>query len=92
MEVVWRVFSPELTPVVLQQFPLPRYFIYSFIFIVIANIVFQIDRLELSFTDSVSVSVSVYVIPFPDSGFRFYARGTGDTTGTGKLTVTRGNG
>ena len=38
-------------------------------------IFFQIDRLEPSFTDSVSVcgvsvSVSVSVIPFPDSGFR----------------------
>ena len=43
-------------------------FIY---FIVIANIFFQIDRLELSFTDSVSDFVSVYVIP--DSGFRITA-------------------
>ena len=54
---------------VLQQSPLPRYYIYSFIFIVIANIFFQIDRLELSFIDSVYVFVSVYVIPCPDSGF-----------------------
>ena len=43
---------------------------YLFIyFSVIANF-FQIDRLEPSFTDSVSVSVPVSVIPFPDSGFR----------------------
>ena len=33
---------------------------------------FQIDRLETSFTDSVSVSISAFisVIPFPNSGFR----------------------
>ena len=79
MEVVWRVFSPESTPVVLQQSPLPRCKIYSFIFIVIANTFFQIDRLEISFTDSVSVSVSVYVIPFPDSGF--YLLRPGDEAG-----------
>ena len=40
-------------------------FIYFF---VIANFFFQIDRLEPSFTDSVSVYVSV--IPIPDSAFR----------------------
>ena len=50
---------------------------YSFIFIVIANIFFQIDRLELPFTDSVSVSVSVYVIPFPDSEFHLLRPGDG---------------
>ena len=43
---------------------------YLFIsFFVIANFFFPVDCLE-PFTDSVSVSVSVSVIPFPDSGFR----------------------
>ena len=44
---------------------------------------FQIDRLELSFTDSVSVSVSVYVIPFPDSGFHLLRPGDGGHYGYG---------
>ena len=68
---------------VLQQSPLPRYYIYSFIFIVIANIFFQIDRLELSFIDSVYVFVSVYVIPCPDSGFQLLRPGDGGHYGYG---------
>ena len=71
--VVSSVFSPESTPLVIQQSPLLYsanlficVFFYLFVyFIVIAIIFFQIDRLEPSFTDPVfrfrcrdSVSVS----------------------------------
>ena len=83
-EAVWRVFSKESTPLVVQQSPLPRgishwfkslfyLFIYS---IDITNIIFLttacigtfFHRFSIPYSFSVSVSVSISVIPF--SGFR----------------------
>ena len=76
--VVSSVFSPESTPLVIQQSPLLYsanlficvFFLMFIYFIVITDIFFQIDRLEPSFTDSVfrfrfrdSVPVSGFRIP-----------------------------
>ena len=77
--VVSSVFSPESTPLVIQQSPLLYsanlficVFFYMFIyFIVIANILF-FKWIAWSLLSQIPYSVSVSVIPFPflDSGFR----------------------
>ena len=79
-EVVSRVFSPELTPLVIQQSPPLTLTLFIYVlfylfiyFIVIANIYFfQINRLESSFVDSIfrfhdSISISRFrVLVLPD--------------------------
>ena len=79
-EAVWRVFSKESTPLVVQQSPLPGefhidlslYFICLFILLILLTLFFlQPLALEPSFTDSVFRIPFPFLFPFLFQWYRF---------------------